>query len=586
MRHFARRAPIRQFHRGAGGIGLLGVALWMAGLVTIGLVVVALIARPHRPTSVVLVVLDTVRADHCSAYGYGLPTTPRLERLASEGLLFEQARAVAPWTLPSHASLFTGRLPSQHGCTWEHRWLLDRYDTMAETLGAAGMETFGATTNPNASSLYNLQQGFTTFVETWMRREHHRGLDDSAIANAEIAAWLERRDDRTPFFLFVNYSDAHLPYAPQPPRDRQFGEPGERARALARRGDLLQATLLGREQVAEEERAGLAALYDGDVRTADARLGELLDLLERHDLAADTLVIVTSDHGESLGEEGRVDHQLGLMEELLRVPLVVRFPGRVAPARIPEPVALTEVKGWIDGIAEGRLPEWSPPPDRLPAAWIAERDRAVDLVELLRGAGREPGALDARLVTAWRADGDGAAKLLRQEPGGESWWRVDRAGRETAVEASAIADADALRAALDEELRNLPYGEDEADWGVEPPPDARAMAQLAALGYVAATAGGGVGLHASEHWSAGRRAAARGEVDAALAEFAIAALLSDGQAMILFDAAKVADGANRADAADALERFLRAVGNGQEAPADAVTWAKRRLDDRRRGGGP
>jgi arylsulfatase A-like enzyme len=558
----------------------------MAGLVTIGLVVVALIARPHRPTSVVVVVLDTVRADHCSAYGYGQPTTPRLARLAAEGLLFEQARAVAPWTLPSHASLFTGRLPSQHGCTWEHRWLLDRFDTLAETLGAAGMETFGATTNPNVSSLYNLQQGFTTFVESWMRREQHHGLDDSAIANAEIAAWLDRRDARTPFFLFVNYADAHLPYAPPPPRDRQFGEAGERARALARRGDLLQATLLGKEQVRDDDRAGLAALYDGDVRTADARLGELLDLLEQHDLADDTLVIVTSDHGESLGEEGRVDHQLGLMEELLRVPLVVRFPGRIVPARIPEPVALTDVKAWIDEIVDGRVPEWSAPPDRLPAAWIAERDRAVDLVELLRGAGRDPGALDARLFAAWRPDGDGATKLLRQEPGGESWWRVDRDGRETAVAAAAIADAEALRTALAETLKNLPYGEDEADWSVEPPPDARTLAQLAKLGYVAAPAGGGVGLHASEHWSAGRRAAARGEVDAALAEFAIATALSDGQAMILLDAAKVADTARRADAGDAIERFLRAVGNGQQAPADAVAWAKQRLDERRRGGGP
>jgi len=558
----------------------------MAGLVTIGLVVVALIARPHRPTSVVVVVLDTVQADHCSACGYGKATTPRLAALAAEGLLFEQARAVAPWTLPSHASLFTGRLPSQHGCTWEHRWLLDRFDTMAETLGAAGMETFGATTNPNVSSLYNLQQGFATFVETWMRREQHRGLDDSAIANAEIAAWLDRRDSRTPFFLFVNYADAHLPYAPPPPRDRQFGEAGERARALASRGDLLQATLLGREHVADEERAGLAALYDGDVRTADARLGELLDLLAQHDLADDTLVIVTSDHGESLGEEGRVDHQLGLMEELLRVPLVVRFPGRIAPARIPEPVALTDVKGWIDEIADGRLPDWSPPPDRLPAAWIAERDRAVDLVELLRGAGRDPGALDARLTAAWRADGDGAAKLLRQEPGGESWWRVARDGHETAVEAAAIADADALRAALDEALRAAPFGEDETDWSVERLPDARTLEELARLGYVAATAGGGVGLHASEHWSAGRRAAARGEVDAALDEFAIATALSDGQAMILLDAAKVADTARRPDAGDAIERFLRAVGNGQPAPSDAVAWAKQRLEALRRGGGP
>ena len=151
-----------------GGTSLIRVAALMAGMLLIALVIVASIQRPKRITSVVLVVLDTVRADHLTPYGYSKETTPRLARLAQEGLLFEQARSAAPWTLPSHASLFTGKLPSQHGCHWEHRWLADSQETIAEVLASprAGFETLGVTTNVNASSLYNLHQGFSRFVET------------------------------------------------------------------------------------------------------------------------------------------------------------------------------------------------------------------------------------------------------------------------------------------------------------------------------------------------------------------------------------------------------------------------------------
>ncbi len=556
----------------------------MVGLLVIGLVVVGLIQRPHRPTSVVLVVLDTVGSNHCSAYGYPKRTTPRLTALAAEGLLFEQARTVAPWTLPSHASLFTGLAPSQHGCTFEHRWLLGRFETMAERLASAGRETFGVTTNANASSLYHLDQGFETFVETWSRRADHRGLDDSGIANAEIRAWLERRDDRTPFFLFVNYADAHLPYAPPPPFDTQFGVADERAHGLAAQGDLLQKTLLGQERVTSADTPGLSALYDGEIRAADARLGELLDLLDRFDLAEDTLVIVTSDHGEQLGEQGLVDHQLSLAESLLRVPLVVRFPGRVNPARIPEPVLLTELKLWIEDVSEGRVPDWSPPPDRMPTAAIAQYHRPVDLVDLVASAGGDVTAIDRRRFAAFRADGSGGGeKLLRLEPGGDSMWRVDADGRETAIDAIVPERQLQLQRALDELLATAPFEELPGDLTVDAPPDEGALADLRRSGYVAGPVGGVVGMHASEHWSAGRRAAARGDGVVALNELRIAMQLIGDSVTLLFEIAQVADRMGESDAAGAIERFLRAVGSGTAAPATQVEWAKRRLDELRAG---
>jgi choline-sulfatase len=383
-------------------VSLIRVASLMTGMLLIALAIVAFIQRPKRATSVVLVVLDTVRADHLTPYGYPKETTPRLARFAQEGLLFEQARSAAPWTLPSHASLFTGKLPSQHGCNWEHRWLADSQETIAEVLAAprAGFETMGVTTNVNASSLYNLHQGFARFVETWTLRDAHRGLDDSAIANGVIREWLEKRDASRPFFLFVNFADAHLPYTPPPPYDRMFGEPGATARRLAARGDLLQALLAGEEHPTAEDFAGLAALYDGELRKVDALLGDLLDELDRRGLRDDTLVIVTSDHGELLGEEGRVDHQLSMREELLHVPLLLRWPRMVHPGRVKEPVSLTGVKGWLDQIAVGVVPAWSPAPDRAPKVLDSEYFRPVDLVVFVRDHHGDADAIDVRLAAA------------------------------------------------------------------------------------------------------------------------------------------------------------------------------------------
>jgi len=561
---------------------MVGMALGMAVLLLIGLVVVMWIERPKRATSVVLVVLDTVRADHCSAYGYERPTTPHLTGLAAEGLLFEQARAVSPWTLPSHASLFTGLLPSQHGCHWEHRWLLDRFDTLAERLAAAKRETFGVTTNANASALWNLAQGFTTFLETWTLRDRHRGLADSGIANAEIDAWLARRDERQPFFLFVNYADAHLPYAPPPPYDRQFGEAGPGARRLAANGNLLQDVLAGKEQVDDADRAGLAALYDGEVRAADARLGELLALLDRHDVADDTLLIVTSDHGEMLGEGGEVDHQLSLNEALLRVPLVVRYPGRVRPARIPEPVALTAIKPWIDEIADQRLPDWSPSPDRTPPALVAQRYVPVDLVDHVIAHGRDATLLARRLSVAWRpAEAGGAWRLERDSVAGERLLHLAADGSTTAPPTGADAMRAMLSLALDEAEAAAPFVEAAGDFAPADTSDARALAQARATGYVAAVADGAVGLHASEHWLAARRATARRDFARADAEFAAAAMLAPGIATILLERAQAADAAAHPDAIGAIERFLQAVGSGSPAPATGVEWAVRRRDELR-----
>jgi hypothetical protein len=552
----------------------------MAVLLIATLVVVALVQKPKRVTSVVLVVLDTVRADHLTPYGYPKETTPRLARFAQEGLLFEQARSAAPWTLPSHASLFAGKLPSQHGCNWEHRWLADSQETIAEVLASprAGFETIGVTTNVNASSLYNLHQGFSRFVETWTLRESHRGLDDSAIANDVIRDWLDHRADKSrPFFLFVNYADAHLPYVPPPPEDGMFGAPSARARQLAWRGDLLQAVLSGEVKPTADDFAGIAALYDGELRKVDGLLGDLLDELDRRGLREDTLVIVTSDHGELLGEEGRVDHQLSMREELLHVPLLLRWPRMVRPGRVPEPVSLTRVKGWLDQVAFGHVPAWSDPPERQPKVIDSEYFRPVDVVDFVRAHGGDAEAIDVRQVAAWRVEGAGAIKLVVREGRDARLFRIGVNGREELWNDAPTGLVDSMRDDL-ENARSLDrFREDEGDLAPAPAATEREFEVLRRLGYVGAAARPGLSIHALEHWGAGERATARGEPLVAALELTRAAHLAPEEPDILLALARVLDRLGDPTAAAVLERYLRAIAGTPAAKSGAAEWARNRL---------
>jgi arylsulfatase A-like enzyme len=564
-------------------MGMLGVSFLMLMILLVGLIAVALIRKPRRVTSVVLVVLDTARLDHLTPYGYTRETTPRLMQLAQEGLLFERARSAAPWTLPSHASIFTGKLPSQHGCHWEHRWLADSQETIAEVMAKSGFETIGVTTNVNASSLYHLEQGFDRFFETWRLRDSHRGLDDSAIANALIRDFLDLRQPERPFFLFVNYADAHLPYTPPPPYDSMFGAASPRARALAARPDLLHAVLSGEVKLTADDLSGLAALYDGELRKVDGFLGELLDELDRRGLADDTVVIVTSDHGELLGEDGLVDHQLSLREELLHVPLLVRWPRLIHAARVPEPVSLTAIKPWLDEIAVGRVPAWSPSPERLPDVIDSEYFRPVDVVEFVRSHGGNADAIDVRQAAAWRRDGTGALKLIVRDDGDVRLLRIRPNTPEEPWADPPKELVSSLRESL-EAVRALDrFHELAEDLRAEVAPEARALDDLRRLGYVGASAHADLSVHANEHWAAGERAQARGDAVTALIELKRAAQIAPGQPDLLLALARVADGIASPETAEILERYLRAVGRSPSAGGDAATWARARLEALRPG---
>jgi len=294
---------------------------------------------PKRP-NVLLIVMDAVRADHLSSYGYHLPTTPNIDRIARQGILYENAITPGSWTLPSHATLFTGLYPRDHRTNAEN-WRLDpSFTTLAELLAAEGYETIGFSNNPWLSKESGLQQGFATFHDIWRDpRKLEFGDDGAGLTNEKVLRWLDARPPSKPFLAFVHYMEPHFGYDPPAEVARPFVEHLDQEvvnRLRQWRHPREVGYLLGVPgmEVSESEFEVLRALYDGEVAYVDRRVGELVAEVDARRLGDQTVVVVTSDHGEHFGEHGLMDHKMSLYDALIRVPLVVRFPPRVPSGTI------------------------------------------------------------------------------------------------------------------------------------------------------------------------------------------------------------------------------------------------------------
>lgn len=276
--------------------------------------------RALQATNVVLVVLDAAGARHFGCYGHQRPTTPEIDRIASEGVLFERAYTPAPFTLSAMASLWTSRLPDEHhrGVSYDDR-LPEGLPTLAELLGAHGVPTAGFVGNGMAGAGFGLNRGFEEFAYVGYRARDFRAV---------LPGWLARRDGR-PFFLYVHYREPHFPYDPPSPFDTLFGPdaPIERDRVEG----WLQSVNRREHRPTREELEHFERLYDGNLATADHEIGWLRSQLEARGLWERTVVIVTADHGEELYEHGFIGHNEPVYEETIHVPLVVRFPAGAGP---------------------------------------------------------------------------------------------------------------------------------------------------------------------------------------------------------------------------------------------------------------
>lgn len=263
-------------------------------------------------TSLLVVTIDTLRADHVGAYGYAPARTPVIDGLAGRGVRFARAFSHVPLTLPSHCTLFTGLLPASHGVRDNGERLGSGPQTLAEIARAQGRVTAAVVGAYPLDSRFGLDRGFDAYDDLYgsqnrvrdMAFVERRGRDVTAAA----AAWL-RSTGRAPFFLWVHYFDPHAPYDPPPPYDREFA---------------------GRE-------------YDGEIAYTDECLGHLLRALEESDRAAETVVVLASDHGEGLGAHEEKTHGIFIYDTTLHVPLIIAGAGAVAGRVVETQVGLSDV---------------------------------------------------------------------------------------------------------------------------------------------------------------------------------------------------------------------------------------------------
>ncbi len=308
--------------------------------------------RRGKGPNVLLIVLDTARADRFSCMGYKSQTSPNIDAIFSEGVIYQRAYSTACWTLPSHSSLFSGLYPTQAGGTSETLQLPKFNRTLAEVMKEAGYDTAAFVCNAWVSVERGFGQGFDEFNEMW-RPENRPDVTQSQgpvelTATQLAASWLEQRKAaKNPFFVFINLNCIHLPYVPTEPFLSSFvGNRGYNNEEVNRIAAVksMWPYLAGELKLSERDFRIMSDLYDAEVALADSCVGQIIGQLRASGLLDDTVVILTSDHGENLGERGRIDHHLSMYETTLHIPLMIRYPKAFQPgSRISDFVSIVDI---------------------------------------------------------------------------------------------------------------------------------------------------------------------------------------------------------------------------------------------------
>lgn len=262
--------------------------------------------------NILLILIDTLRPDHLGCYGYERNTSPNIDKIAEEGILFTNFYTVCPWTNPTVASLFTGLFPQAVFPAAEHPQALKQrlpkeLDTLAEIFKREGYYAFALVDHPSISKQLNYHRGFDEFIELSFKRGWHQwaGTKSTNVLK-DLSELLDKSEDNH-FFIYLHLIYPHQPYIPPPPFNGLFGE--------------------GFKRISPEEKEGVINLYDGEIRYTDELVGDIFYVLKERKLLNNTYVIITSDHGEGFWEHGLWEHGNSLFNELLKVPLIIYPPG-------------------------------------------------------------------------------------------------------------------------------------------------------------------------------------------------------------------------------------------------------------------
>ncbi len=401
-------------------------------------------ARPAADSlNVLLITLDTTRADRLGSYGYAGAKTPRLDALAGEGVRFARAYAPAPLTLPSHATILTGLYPAAHGVRNNGRELDPKFRTLAEILKGHGFATAAFVSSFSVDSRFGLGRGFDVYEDTFQAASPLKGANSERRAEETFALFSRWFDGASPsrFFAWVHYYDPHLPYDPPSPYKEEFG---------------------GRP-------------YDGEIAYMDRFVGAVLDRLEEKGVAGRTLVVVAGDHGEGLGDKVETGHGIFLYEETVRVPFIVRNPGAFPrPRVVGSAVRLVDVA-----------------PTVLTALGLAGEAGAMqgrDLTPWMRG--KEDADLDALVETFYPRENFGWSELVGLVSGPWKYIQAPRPelydlgrdpGERRDLAASSSAAAGEMARKLEQELVRLSTP---AGAGGPAAGSAEVRERLRSLGYV------------------------------------------------------------------------------------------------------
>ena len=445
---------------------------------------------PEGAPNVLVLMWDTARADRMSLYGHDRPTTPRLDAFASEARVYDAAFAPSFWTVPSHASLFTGLPVGVHRTNAHSTWLQNKYTTLAEQLRGHGWDTWMFSANPNLSHKTNLIQGFDTVLSqrqepwqsraialteskliptdqsterspAWEGKRNQSSKDIGPLMREALVGWLDERPDDKPWFAFLNYMEVHGPRLP----------------ALETRSELLPSDVVqlgletrtgfadvsdanhGRKTFSEAEKDAMRAVYDASMVELDDTTGDLLDDLASRGVLDDTIVVVVSDHGEAFGEHDLYGHNYNLYDELIRVPMLVRYPAKVAPGRVEHPVSIRDLFGALLELTDVPTPESKFPLGNV----LASGPREPVFAELTAFHGSRPGMQRVREDGSWHplrrrfqvVLQDQWKLILASDDNDELYDRVRDPGERTNVHAEhaeTVAELEAAHAAWRERI--------------------------------------------------------------------------------------------------------------------------------------
>jgi len=347
-------------------------------------------AQPEesRRPNIVLVTLDTVRADHLSVYGYSRPTTPFLEDLAEDSTVFTRAIGTSNHTLPTHASIMTGQYPRQHGAHFlppvfsAGRPLTENAETLAEILSESGYQTYAAIANVGyLRPEYGIDQGFDHFDDTqpipilWTNERHYLrnqlreviGLFTSTLEFDRVTRTAREITQTAihyvdglsrqpaPFFLFLNYMDAHAPYLPQPPFDSLFGVKDGRF-TMAALQEASRRVVQRRGALTDDEYRHYTSQYDGGIAAIDAQLRLLVEALREAGVYENTIIVITADHGEAFGEQQLMGHGESTYQTQTGIPMIVKRAGERAAGIIERPVSQVDVLPTLLDLAGSEVP--------------------------------------------------------------------------------------------------------------------------------------------------------------------------------------------------------------------------------------